>query len=70
MTKHKILFKVQTVFSAVTLTFCITMLSVGKDPSLYLPILTSLIGYWLPAPKYQKLVAQDTQDTQGDEGIV
>lgn len=44
------LFAVQTFFSFIGVTFSIIMLSVGKDPSIYLPILTGIIGYWVPSP--------------------
>lgn len=44
----------QIFFSFITLSFCIGM--IAKDPStqtssIYLPILTSIVGVWLPQPK-------------------
>lgn len=44
------LFTIQVVFSALVMSFSITMLYIGKDPSIYLPVLTSIIGFWLPSP--------------------
>lgn len=44
-------FAVQCGFSLTTMLFCIGMLATDKDPTYYLPILTSIIGYWLPAPR-------------------
>ena len=47
--KHKH-FWTQAVFSAVGVTFSAAMLITGKDPSVYLPIFTSILFAWLPSP--------------------
>ena len=39
--------------SGASFTFCVAMVATGHDQSVYLPILTSVIGYWLPAPEFQ-----------------
>lgn len=46
-------FRVQAGFSFSILVFCMGMLIANKDPTYYLPILTSIIGYWLPAPQFR-----------------
>lgn len=45
------LFTMQLTVSAVGMALSATMLAMGRDPAVYLPVLTSIIGYWLPAPK-------------------
>lgn len=49
MTHHG-LFISQVCFSFIGVGFSIAMLSSGKDPSIYLPILTTIIGVWTPNP--------------------
>lgn len=51
MPADNLVFGVQCGFSFTVLMFCIGMLATNKDPTYYLPILTSIIGYWLPAPR-------------------
>lgn len=43
-------FLTQTLFSAMGITFSAGMLMIGKDPSIYLPIFTSILFAWLPSP--------------------
>ena len=43
-------FKVQLGLSAVVLALSAGMLIAGKDAAAYLPVITSIVGYWLPAP--------------------
>lgn len=52
------LFIAQTAFSAIGVLFSISMLATGNDASIYLPILTGIIGYWVPSPgsTFQKKV--------------
>lgn len=45
------LFGMQLLVSVVGLVVSTGMLFMGRDAAVYLPILTSIIGYWLPAPK-------------------
>lgn len=51
MVSDNTVFQVQAVFSFTTMVFCIGMLASNKDPTYYLPVLTSIIGYWLPSPR-------------------
>lgn len=45
------LFKVQLAMSCAGLALCAGMLATGRDPALYLPVVTSIVGYWMPAPR-------------------
>jgi hypothetical protein len=40
----------QILFSLFGFVFCVTMLVMGKQEGVYLPILTSIIGVWTPSP--------------------
>ena len=44
-------FAVQCAASCVGLALSAAMLIAGRDPAVYLPVMTSIIGYWLPAPR-------------------
>ena len=46
------MFAVQTGISMFVLIFCSAMLAKHEDPTVYLPVITSIMGYWIPAPKY------------------
>jgi hypothetical protein len=48
-------FAVQVGISGTVLAFTITMLALGKPEGVYLPVLTGILGYWLPAPDSSKL---------------
>jgi len=50
---HK--FAVQAAISSGVLIFCSTMIAVRGEASIFLPIVTSILGYWLPAPDYSNL---------------
>lgn len=50
LTGSRVQFIAQTFFSLLGAVFSIGMLSSGKDPSIYLPILSGIIGYWVPSP--------------------
>lgn len=65
MPGENLVFGVQAGFSFSTLLFCIIMLGADKDPTYYLPILTSIIGYWLPAPQYRNVPADPAGPGQG-----
>lgn len=41
----------QLFVSIVGMVTSVGMVWMGRDPAIYLPITTSIIGYWLPAPK-------------------
>lgn len=45
------LFAMQLLVSLTGLGLGTAMLFMGKDPAVYLPVITSIVGYWLPAPK-------------------
>lgn len=45
------LFAMQVAVSTACLAFGLAMLAVGRDPAVYLPIVTSVVWYWLPAPR-------------------
>lgn len=45
------LFGMQLLVSGVGMVLSAGMLLMGRDPAIYLPIVTSIIGYWLPAPR-------------------
>jgi hypothetical protein len=53
MPAENLVFGCQCGFSFLVMTFCVGMLASNKAPELYLPVVTSLIGYWLPSPKYR-----------------
>jgi hypothetical protein len=44
-------FAAQFAISSSTLGFCMYMLWRGNDPGVYLPIVTGILGYWLPSPR-------------------
>ncbi len=43
-------FFTQATFSAIGVIFSATMLATGHEPSVYLPIMTSILFAWLPSP--------------------
>jgi hypothetical protein len=43
-------FYMQAGFSGVGVVFAAVMLLIGKEPSIYLPIFTSILFSWLPSP--------------------
>lgn len=45
------IFVMQLAVSAVGMVLSASMLFMGRDPAIYLPVVTSIVGYWLPAPK-------------------
>lgn len=47
---NNILFFVQVCFSFFGLMFTMSMLLKGEDPSIYLPIFSSIITLWIPSP--------------------
>ena len=46
-----LVFLAQFMFSLFGAAFCASMLYVGKDATVYLPILTSIISVWIPNPR-------------------
>ncbi len=48
-------FEIRVAMSASVLVFSMGMLATRRgDPGMYLPLLTSVIGYWTPSPTKQK----------------
>lgn len=43
-------FIVQVCFSASVAGFSMAMLAAGNPVEIYLPVLTGIVGYWLPQP--------------------
>ncbi len=46
----KVRFFTQTSISVAVLLFCMGMLINGEKTEIYLPVLTGMVGYWLPQP--------------------
>ena len=44
------LFLSQFFFSLIGIGFSVTMIVLGNDPSIYLPIFSTIIGVWVPSP--------------------
>jgi hypothetical protein len=55
-------FSAQVVISAAVTAFCMAMIVVQKDKpdkngeGIYLPIISGILGYWLPNPDYSKIL--------------
>ena len=55
-------FTAQVVISAAVTAFCMAMIIVEKDnpgtngEGIYLPIISGILGYWLPNPDYSKIL--------------
>lgn len=47
-------FAVQVAVSGTISAFAMGMLISGGDAGVYLPVLTAILGYWLPAPDFSK----------------
>ena len=48
--RQTLLFSTQIFVSCSTLSFSMFMLYIGKDPGIYLPIVTAVLGSWMPSP--------------------
>jgi hypothetical protein len=44
-------FAFQVVLSLVTTAFCIGMIATKGQEGIYLPVMTGILGVWLPAPR-------------------
>lgn len=60
-----VLFMCQVVFSLIFVIFSIIMLATGHDTSVYLPILTSIAGYWTPSPRLNSAATMITSQFPG-----
>jgi hypothetical protein len=47
-------FAVQVGISGTVMAFTIAMMAIGKSEGVYLPVLTGILGYWLPSPEYSQ----------------
>ena len=56
------LFLAQMFFSLFLLAFSASMIYRGSDPSIYLPIMTSVTSYWFPSPINQKISGTKVDD--------
>jgi hypothetical protein len=52
-------FLTQVIFSTIGMGFSVSMLVIGRDPSIYLPIFTSILFAWLPSPMQQQHSSPD-----------
>lgn len=62
------LFTMQLIVSLVAMFVSVLMLLVTRETEVYLPVLTSIMGYWLPAPR--RPAAQVPSEAHADEEIV
>ena len=46
------IFLTQITFSGAVMAFSMAQIFRGKDTNVYIPIITGILGYWLPQPKY------------------
>ena len=53
MVKDDSMFFVSATFSLFTLVFCSVMLGKHEEPTYYLPVMSGVVAFWLPAPKYR-----------------
>lgn len=59
----------QSVIACSTLGFSMYMLYIGKDPGVYLPVITGIIGYFMPQPVIPiKNNIKDNNDTNNIKG--
>ena len=49
--QDSVLFGIQVGVSLTGLALGVGMLACGKDPAIYLPVVMSIVGLWLPTPK-------------------
>lgn len=57
---NNILMIIQALFSLIGIVFTGTMLVIGRDPSIYLPIMMGLIMTWIPSPLSHKITPINT----------
>lgn len=69
ITQHG-LFISQFFFSLLGVGFSIGMLAKGEDPSVYLPVLSGIIGVWIPSPiSQQKFTASLPNNAPTDRHV-
>lgn len=42
------IFVIQASLTGLALTYCIAMILVGGEPTVYVPVMTGLTGFWFP----------------------
>lgn len=59
-------FFVQVMVSLIVMIFSMTMIVLGKDTNVYIPIITGTLGYWMPqpSPKLKKVIESVTSEVQ------
>lgn len=55
----QLFFYIQGIFTCVILLFCFIMLGSGKPFCDYFPVITGVVGYWMPSPSYESILAKD-----------
>ena len=54
MDMKRVRFFTQTGISLSVMGFCMAMLATGEKTEIYLPVLTGIVGYWLPQPSAKR----------------
>jgi hypothetical protein len=67
--QHIYILGTQVAISCSSLVFAMVMLYKGKDPGVYLPIITGIVGCWLPSPQSIKAPNQTYETNQTDKTI-
>lgn len=60
------LFWLQGGFSIIIISFCFAMLVRGGSLCDYLPVITGILGYWLPSPKYSNSLGIASQESSNE----
>lgn len=55
------LYTMQVLVSVCGMGLCGSMLAVGRDPAVYLPVVSAIVAYWLPAPSRPPKVGTPAQ---------
>jgi hypothetical protein len=63
---HYYILGTQIAISCSSLAFAMVMLYRGKDPGTYLPIITGIVGCWLPAPQSTKATGTNNSSSSSD----
>ncbi len=64
------LFAAQVSISSTTLLFSMFMLHKGKDAGVYLPMISGIVGYWLPSPHQNKIASGASSASSGGGGDI
>jgi hypothetical protein len=66
----KIRFLTQTGFSLTVMGFCMGMLINGENTEIYLPVITGILGYWLPQPSAKSSTFEGNQEAVRIENVI